>query len=371
MTVLPRNLTLPARTRIGGGVRRELLSECEVFGRHGLIVHGSAFEQSGLRAELPDRRGDGLSVALWKHPTGEPTLGQLQDLLAKARHVCADWVAGVGGGSVLDLAKACAGLLHATESPRAYHDGAPLPLSRTPFIAAPTTAGTGSEATTVSVLTNEQTGVKKSIRHASHMAQCVLLDHELLWNCPPPVIASSGMDALTQAVESFVSTGASWITDALALKALELIAGSLEDVYGGERGTATEALLLGSYLAGVALSNARLGLVHGLAHPLGARAHLPHGLVCAVCLPHVLRFNREAMGEKYARLSTATGADLLHEVERLLGRLGIASPFAGKPFADPGEIVQETLASGSTKANPRAATAEDVMRILTTLTAVA
>ena len=265
---------------------------------------------------------------------------------------------------MLDVAKAAAGLMEAPLDPEAYHDGEVIPPSRIPFVAVPTTAGTGSEATIVSVLTNADTGVKKSIRHPSFMARLVLLDASVLAGCPPAVLAASGMDALTQAVESYVSVKSTWFTEVLSLRATALIARSLETVHADPFAPQAEDLLMGSYLAGLALSNARLGVVHGLAHPLGARFHLPHGLVCAVCLPMAIEFNREAMGTKYARLSEAVGGDLLSTVRRLLDALGVRSPFAGRELADTEAVVKEVLASGSTAANPRPVSASDVQDLL-------
>ena len=265
---------------------------------------------------------------------------------------------------MLDLAKAGAGLLHAQLKPAAYHDGAPIAPTRVPFVAVPTTAGAGSEATTVCVLINAETGVKKSFRHPSFIARLVILDADLLAFCPPHVMAAAGMDALTQGIESYTSVGATWFSDALALKAISLIGAGLEAVYADPKGDKADDMLLGSYLAGVALANARLGIVHGLAHPLGARYRVPHGLACAVCLPHAIGFNREAFGDKYARMSEAVGLDLLAFIRRLLARFNIQSPFAGKAIPEREAIVKETLASGSTAANPRKVSAADVEYLL-------
>ena len=121
---------------------------------------------------------------------------------------------------------------------------------------------------------------------------------------------------------------------------------------------------MGSYLAGLALSNARLGVVHGLAHPLGARFDVPHGLACAVCLPHAIEFNREAMGIKYTIMSETVGGDLLSATKRLMESFEIRSPFAGKTIADMDKVIEETLASGSTSANPRKVSATDVEYLL-------
>ena len=364
MQSAPDTLLMPAKTlALPGGIIR-LLSEGAAFGRRCILVHGRSLSRSGALQMLLGAKPSNLRVALWEHDGGEPTLSQLSTVLGFARGEGADWVASVGGGSVLDLGKACAGLMCAPLPPVRYHDGAEVPVSRTPFLAVPTTAGTGSECTGVCVLTNEMTGVKKSFRHPSFMARVVILDAELLATCPTSVVAFSGMDAYAQAVESYVSTGGTLQTDAWAMEALRLVDSTLERVAGGEKGRAAEELLAGSNLAGLALANARLGIVHGLAHPLGSRYHVAHGLACAMCLGPALEFNREAMGDKYSRMSSIVGKDILQRVEELLKRLGLRSPFVGTTLPDKEAVIAETLASGSTAANPRKVDRKDVEFLL-------
>lgn len=364
MNILPNELVLPPRTVFRNGAVAGLLKECAVFGLRGILVHGRSVLAGGVVLKILGAGSPDLSVKTWQHPGGEPTLLQLEALLAVAREHRVEWIAGVGGGSVIDLAKACAGLLGATQPSVAFHDGAAIPPSRIPFVVAPTTAGTGSEATIVCVLTNSETGVKKSFRHASFMARLILLDPELLAGSPSHVIAHAGMDAFTQAVEAYVSIGSTWVTDQFALKGLSMLASSIESVFADSHSEKSADLLMGSYLTGLAFSNARLGIVHGLAHPLGARYHVPHGLACAVCLPHAIEFNREAMGARYGAMSEAVGGDLLAKVNRLLNVFSISSPFAGKEITDMSRIIEETLASGSTKANPRKVSAADVELLL-------
>lgn len=368
MKTLPDTLVVPARTITRSGAFSSLLKEGREFGDRCFLVYGAALERSGLLRDLVASAPAGMEVAGWRHPGGEPTLAQVEMALVELRRFEPDWVAAVGGGSVMDVAKACAGLANAEESVQAYHDGTPLPDAILPYVAVPTTAGTGSEATVVSVLINERTGVKKSFRHPSLMAGIVILAPELLGTCSPQVIAHSGMDAFVQAIESYSSRGATALTDLFALQGLGLIHASLPRVYGGARDLPLLAdLLHGSFLTGCALSNARLGLVHGLAHPLGVRYHAAHGLVCAVCLPPVLEFNRPRMEAKYARLTEVLGCDPRQRTRALMSEMGIASPFAGQRLKDPDAVIDETLASGSTAANPRPVGREDVKKMLRTL----
>lgn len=380
LSCLPTALMLPPRTLAGRGALMRLLSECAAFGSRGLLVCSGSLARSGVLRRMLEQAPDSVTVAVRQHAGGEPTLAQVETLLDEARALAPDWVAAVGGGSVLDLARAAAGLLRASRPVADYHAGAPIESSNLPFIAAPTTAGTGSEATTVSVLINGATGEKKSIRHPSFMARLVVLDTESLAHCPPAVLAASGMDAFVQAVESGFSRHATGLTLDLSVRALRQVSEALPTAYAfalqqtGATGGAVvspealaaahDALLSGSYLAGIALANARLGLVHGLAHPLGARYAQPHGRVCAVCLPPVLAFNRPAVPARYALLSEAVGVDLMDRTRQLIDALGIDSPFAGRVLQHRDAILQETLASGSTSANPRDVTACDINRLL-------
>jgi alcohol dehydrogenase class IV len=365
--IVPDPLILPEKTLSGAGKVVALMPECARFGRRGVLVHGRALDDAGLREHLLAETPHGASVLPWRHAGGEPTLAQVAELLAAARRHGAEWIAAVGGGSVLDLGKAAAGLFRAGHAPVHYHDGGALEADGIPFAAVPTTAGTGAEATVNAVLTNEATGSKKSIRDPRLMARLVILDPALLAGCPRAVLAASGMDAFTQAMESFTSRHAGWLSDQLALKGLELVARNLEAVHSDPAEPGAADLLLGSYLAGLALSMARLGVVHGVAHPLGSIYHVPHGLVCAVCLPHAVELNREAFGAKYTAMSTAVGGDLLARTRALLDALGIASPFAGQPLREREAILRETLASGSTAANPKPIAGEDVEWLLARL----
>jgi len=362
--ILPGELAFPGRVIFGEGSAQRLLSEAAEFGARGVLAHSRSAEKSGMLTPILENKPANLRLLAFRCAAGEPRLSDVEELRKAAAAFGADWIAAVGGGSVLDAAKAAAGLLASDLPAVRHHDGAPLPQSKTPFLAVPTTAGTGSEATSVCVLTNEGTGVKKSFRHPSLFARIAILDPSLLRTCPPSVMAASGMDALTQAIESFVSRHATWFSDQFASKAVALIAPSLQAVHRNPQQETLGNLMAGSFLAGVALSHARLGIVHGLAHPLGARYRVAHGLACAVCLPHAIAFNRPAIGSKYEVLCELVGGDLLDFTVRLTNQLGIRSPFTGLQIREEDRIVAETLSSGSTMANPRPVTREDVLWFL-------
>lgn len=364
MNTLPEKIVFPERTLTGNGRVQDLPAECTRFGQRGLIVHGKSLAARGVLQTLLRNHPPGMVLAAWQHAGGEPSLSDLSGLLETAHGHRAEWIAGIGGGSVLDLAKAAAGLCRARGPLAAYHEDAPIETPGVPFIAAPTTAGTGSEATPNAVLTNSDTACKKSIRAADFMARAVILDPELLPRGPTPVIAHAGMDALTQALEAYASRHAAWLSDTLALKAMSLIAKHLEAFYRGTDPRAPGCVLLGSYLAGLAFAMARLGVVHGIAHPLGARYHVPHGWVCGACLPHAVELNRAALGVKYAELGRLFGGDPVGFLRALLRRLDLRSPFAGRPVKDCAAIVRETVGAGSTQANPKPIVPADVEWLL-------
>lgn len=358
--LLPGALILPEKTVTGWGTLATLFTECLRFGPRGLVLYGAALELDGRLARLRETLPPGSAVVFERHRGGEPSLDQAERLRTLAAHHRADWVAGIGGGSIMDLAKVAAALMHAHGPMTSYHDGAPIPAHGAAFAAVPTTAGTGAEATLNAVLTNPVTGIKKSIRAPGMMARLVILDAALLAHCPQRVMASSGLDALTQAIEAFTSRHANWLSDTLALQAVRLITQHLPAACATPEGAQAGPLLTGSYLGGVALSFARLGVVHGLAHPLGALYGVGHGEACAACLPLALEFNRTVLGRKQDDLAQAMGGDPLAVAERLIRDLDLGSPFKGQPLRDRERIITETLASGSTLANPRPVSRADV-----------
>jgi alcohol dehydrogenase class IV len=347
------------------GAAEELAREASAFGKCGLIVHGKSFEQNGSKEKvLASCRHAALEVECFARSAGEPALDEITQVINQGHTFGAHWIAGIGGGSVLDLAKAAAGLFYAREKPVYYQEGGTLEKKGIPFIAVPTTAGTGSEATPNSVIINPEKKTKLSIRDKSFMARTVVLDPELLSGLPSSVVRFSGMDAFVQAYESFTSKNATAYSDFFALKAVELLARQLPAGAGPQGKKHFGPLLLGSYFAGVALAAARLGVIHGIAHPLGALYHEPHGLICSVCLVPSIKINRQAMGKKYDDLSRTVGGDLLEETEKLISLFQIESPFRGKEVPEREKIIAETLSSGSTAANPKTVLLEDVEFIL-------
>ena len=367
MMDFPKELFLPQKVVYGKGSVLELAGESREFGLRGLIVHGASLQKNGWVEKIRNYRGPSFKIDFFCRGEGEPTLDEIVGVVQKAKSMDAQWIAGIGGGSVLDLAKAAAGLFHAKERPAFYQEGGELEEEGIPYIAVPTTAGSGSEATPNAVIINAEKKLKLSIRDKSFLARKVILDVALLQTLSPSVIGHSGMDALVQAYESYISKDATWFSEALALKAIDLVGEHLLPAFQSGAEEHLSSLLLGSFLCGVALASSRLGVIHGIAHPLGVLYDLPHGLICAVCFIPSIRINRQAMGHKYEMMSQVLGMDFIERIKDLLQKLKIESPFKGKKILEKNLILQETLRSGSTAANPKKISSRDVEFILSEL----
>jgi alcohol dehydrogenase len=235
---------------------------------------------------------------------GEATVTMVDEGLEIALQEKPHYIAGIGGGSVLDVAKAIGGIYTNGGIAEDYHEGKPFELPGLPFIAVPTTSGTGTEITNNSVLIDKVRGFKRSIRGNQIIAKYILLDPALTISCPPEVTAYSGADALVQAIEAYVSIHSHPLADTYALQAIKMISRNLFSVFeNGENFDARAEMMLGSFYAGIAFSNVGLGLVHAFAHPIGFKYNLPHGKVCGSLLPWVIEYNLEYREDKYAKIT--------------------------------------------------------------------
>jgi len=306
------------RIVFGAGRISELPALAAGYGTRVLLVTGGhSFRDSPAWAPLVA----GLEAAglAWDHlaVAGEPSPDLVDGAVGDRRRDPPDVVVGIGGGAALDSAKAIAGLLRSGTSVLDHLEGVgrglPYPGPATPFIALPTTAGTGSEATRNAVISGVLPGAgaddppfKKSFRDDRLVASVALLDPDLLAGCPPAVIAGDGMDALTQLLESFTSTGASPFTDAVARSGLAAIGGALpawhaavlEGAGAPETAAARGAMAWAALCSGIALASAGLGAVHGLVAPLGARFGIHHGTGCGALVAAVTRTNLAALAER-------------------------------------------------------------------------
>jgi len=305
----------------------------------------------------------------------DPPLATVDRLAQEAREARAEVIVAVGGGSVIDAAKAAAAVAPTSEPVQPYFDGErAIPAPGLPFVALPTTAGTGAEITKNSVLTDRQAGVKKSLRSPHMVPAAALVDPELTLTLPPSLTAASGLDALTQAVESYTSQRANAVSRPLAAAAVRRLMQHLPTVFrdGGDREART-AVAEGSLLSAMAFSQSGLGAVHGLAHPIGLALDLAHGVTCAVLLPHVLRWNEpvcRADLDELGRAAGLGGADaFVAAVADLCRQLEIPAGLAEFGLSeDHFPAIVANCRSGSMAANPRPMTDEDVTELLGRLT---
>ncbi len=372
----PATFLAPDEFIFGAGALEVLGEKVRRYGTRAVLVTGrSAMARTGIadRALKVLRRAQ-VETTLFAEVEPEPDVTTVDRLREVLRERDAEVVVGLGGGSALDAAKVAAGLANDDRPTRDFHPPAdpgarPAEVSEPglPNIAVPTTAGTGSEMTTNGVITERARGVKASIRHPWLMPAVALVDPELTLPCPPEVTALAGIDAMVQAIESFLSRHATPLTEAIALRAAEELARALPTVVtrGGDLDLRTAAAW-GSTMAGLALANARLGVVHGMAHPVGVRYGVPHGLVCGVLLPHALALNREAAPEKFATLERVLGGDPVGYAQALLVACGLPTTLKEYDLRheDFPAIAAEAMTSGSTKANPREVTEADIVALL-------
>lgn len=303
---------------------------------------------------------------------GEPTLNLIRAGVEVAQNC--DLVIGVGGGSVLDTAKALAVLVTNPGDVLDYLEvvgkGQPLVHAPLPYIAIPTTAGTGSEVTRNAVIEVSQQNVKVSLRSPLMLPRVAMVDPELTYSLPPGITASTGLDALTQLIEPFVSIKANPMTDAICREGMRHAARSLRRAYeNGSDHEAREGMSLASLFGGMALANAALGAVHGFAGPLGGMLHAPHGALCARLLPLVMEANISALEtrqpehpslKRYAEIAKiltederATAHDGVTWTKQLVSDLKIpALSVYGMDEAQFPEAIEKTLKASSFKGNP-------------------
>lgn len=292
----PFDFNTPSRLIFGRGVVARLPQIVQSMGERVLIIANGPTVGPALCKLL-----DNTPVHVTLHrQQGEPTVSDVQIALDLARHHEIQLIIGAGGGSAIDTAKAVAALLTNPGSPTDYMEvvgkGQKVTRPALPWIAVPTTAGTGAEATRNAVIGLPEKKFKASIRSELLLPRLALIDPTLGLDVPPGVTAASGMDALCQLIESYTSSGATPLTDTLALDGIARAARALPRAFHHPHDLdAREDMALAAWLSGVCLTNAGLGAVHGFAAPLGANFPVPHGVVCAALLPHVIQANIRAL----------------------------------------------------------------------------
>ena len=303
MTAVNFEFATATRIVFGAGEVNDIGAIAKEFGRRALVVTG----RDPKRAEplLANLQSAGVSASTIS-VTGEPELATVEQGVKLARGERCELVIGFGGGSAIDTAKAVAAMLANDGDLLDYLEiigcGKPLAKPSAPFIAIPTTAGTGAEVTRNAVLASPQHQVKVSLRSPLMLAKVALVDPELTYNLPPELTASTGMDALTQLIEPFVCNRANPMTDGLCVEGLRRAARSLRIASSkGADKDAREDMAVAGLFGGLALSNAGLGAVHGFAGPIGGSFPAPHGAICASLLPHVMAMNLRALRQRDPR----------------------------------------------------------------------
>lgn len=367
------SIALPRILRIGGGAAQQLAEVLGVLGvARPLVVTDSFLAGQGMVERLLDGlHAAGITARVFTETVPDPTVASIEAGLAFLHDGDHDCVVGFGGGSPLDSAKAIAML--------AVHGGAMADYKvphvqdapGLPVIAIPTTAGTGSEATRFTIVTDGETDEKMLCAGLAYLPVAALVDYELTLGKPRRLTADTGIDSLTHAIEAYVSRKANPFSDSMALSAMRLLAPNIRRVCADPGDCpAREAMMLGAMQGGIAFSNSSVALVHGMSRPIGAHFHVPHGLSNAMLLPAVTAWSAPAAMTRYADCARAMGvaeegegeqsavARLLEELSALNRDLDVPSPAAwGIDAARWNDLVRlmcsQALASGSPANNPR------------------
>lgn len=367
----------------GAGKAREIGTYAPNLGRRTMVVTGRSSARADIILEQLAKQGiESISFSVLEEPTADMALAGVQ----KARQAACDWVIGIGGGSVIDTGKVIAALLTNEGKLLDYLEvigrGKPLEKMPAPYVAVPTTAGTGAEVTSNSVLESPEHRVKVSMRSPLMLPRWAVVDPELTYSMPPPITASTGLDAFTQLLEAFVSNKANPLTDGICREGLRRAAGSLVRAFEDGRDTeAREAMSLASLFGGLALANAKLGAVHGIAGALGGMFKAAHGAICGRLLPFVMEMNIAALQmrepespslaryREVARIVTgnteAEPSDGFNWVQNICSQLKLP-PLADYEIteADFPQVVENAQAASSMKGNPIQLIEEELVKIL-------
>lgn len=387
MSATPSNtmarINIPSSIHIGGGALCLLGQQARRLGlRRVLIVCDPFMVQSSLAVHaggLLNR--EGVSSTVFADVTPDPTDRNVLDGLDHLQRERCDGIVAIGGGSSIDAAKGISVMARNTGQLADYRGYDRIPNPGVPLIAVPTTAGTGSEMTKVTVITATDTNVKMMLLDPHLLPTVALVDYTLSLSMPKPLTAHVGVDTLTHGIEAFVSRKANRMTDVLALSCVALVGQHLEEAWIEPKShAAREGMMLAAAQGGMAFSNSSVCLVHGMSRPLGAVFHLPHGLSNAVLLPAVTRFSAPANTARYATIARtlnwaqpddtddAACERLIAGIEQLNRRLeiptlrdcGISSDALESVL---NKLAEDALASGSPQNNPRIPTAEEIKQL--------
>lgn len=350
-------LTFPGKIIFGTGTIQRLT---EVISPKStvLLLTGTHAVKSGLVKQVIKLLSHS-QVSVISDIQAEPSIKEVDRIINVSCQKPITTVIAIGGGSVIDVAKTVATLLPLTGSAEQYFNGTKtITGSGLFFIAMPTTAGTGAEITANAVFISPKTQEKKSLKHSNMYADIAIIDPKLTYNCPPSITAASGFDALTQAIESYISRNANPISSVLARKATVQLFKNLEQACLKPNPANREAMAEGSMIAAMAFSSSGLGAAHGLGHPIGSLCKVPHGICCAILLISVLKWNLPTCEHRLHQLACACGLESAHEfidaLEILRHRIGIPNKFSAykldyKHFG----FIVKNCRSSSMNNNPR------------------
>ncbi|MDO6561107.1 iron-containing alcohol dehydrogenase [Paraglaciecola chathamensis] len=379
-------INLPKIMQIGAGAINALPATLEQLGCHyPCIITDSTMVRLGYTESITDLlNAHGLGYGLFSETMAEPSEDSILPAVALVQREKYDCLLALGGGSAIDTAKAIALLATHGGSMRDYKMPRPVNLSSMPVIAIPTTAGTGSEATQATIITDASTDEKMLCMGSGLMPMAAIVDYELTLSLPSRIAADTGIDALTHAIEAYVSRKANLFSDQQAIAAMKLIGQNLLNTCQDAKDLAArEAVMLGATLAGIAFSNASVALVHGMSRPLGVHFHVPHGLSNAMLLPTVTEYSISSAPTRYAQCAMYMGLvdniedenqahqALLNQLKRINQTLSVPSLaefgvdkdvfFSTLPL-----MAEQALASGSPNNNPRQVDKNEIVKLYET-----
>jgi alcohol dehydrogenase class IV len=372
----------PGIIHFGLGCLKKVGSESARFGKRAFVVTDRNIREAGYVAQAVEAmKGNGVEAVVFDQVNAEPSDTVVGEGLRAYREAKCDVVVALGGGSPIDAGKAIAALSTNTAKIADFMGVNKIAKPAAPIIAIPTTAGTGSEVTRFTIITDTSKDVKMLIVSDFIMPQAAIVDPLLTPTMPDWVSSSTAVDALTHAIESYISRKAQPLTETLALEAIRLISAYLRRAWANpEDLEAKHNVMLGATVAGMAFSNSSVAMVHGMSRPIGANFHVPHGQSNAILLPLVMEFSCVAAPEKFADIADAMGVDTeglspmeaamegIAEVQSLCEDVQIPTAAGLKLKEDEfmrraPKMAEDGLASGSPGNNPRRPTKEEIVQI--------
>lgn len=366
---------------IGAGAIENIVTEAKIRGyKKALVVTDKDLIKFNVATRVTELlKNNNLEFEIFDEVKANPTINVVLKGIEKFKEAKADYIIAIGGGSSIDTAKAIGIIINNPEysDVRSLEGAVETKNKCVDIIAVPTTAGTAAEVTINYVITDEEKKRKFVCVDPHDIPIIAVVDSEMMSSMPKGLTAATGMDALTHAIEGYITKGAWELTDALHLKAIEIISRSLRSAVNNEP-KGREDMALGQYIAGMGFSNVGLGIVHGMAHPLGAFYDTPHGIANAVILPYVMEYNAEATGEKYREIARAmgvTGVDNMPQeeyrkaaidaVKKLSEDVGIPKALReiGVKEEDLKALAESAMADACTPGNPRDTSIEEILEI--------